>query len=115
VPKSRQDAQNFKMIQIVLDEKTFLPEALLLFAPNYTEKMPVKSTLQFEDVQAKDSAGLKALDPLGIFHKEFYAPTLPKGWKRVVEGAGPLAATPSNLDREADRRNVQPRRPTLPK
>lgn len=119
VPKSRQDAQNFKMIQIVLDEKTFLPKWLLLFAPNYTEKMPVKSTLKLDPIP-QDKAKwaeliAKGLDPLKIFHKEFYEPTLPKGWKRVVEGGGPLAAAPANLDREANRQNVQPRPLTLPK
>jgi TIGR03009 family protein len=90
VPKSRQDAQNFKMVHIVLDEKDYLPEMIQVFAPNYDpDRTPARTTYIFKDRQENDASLLKrigaGLDPLKIFHQEFHAPKLPTGWQRVVQ------------------------------
>jgi hypothetical protein len=94
VPKSRQDAQNFKMIHFVIDEKTFLPEMLQLFAPNYDERTnPSRTTHLFKEFKTRDANAVQQLiqqgvNALNLFHREFYEPKLPSGWKRVVESGG---------------------------
>lgn len=98
VPKGRADAQNFKMIHIVLDGTTFLPEMLQLFAPNYNDKTnPSRTTHVFKDIETTDANALAALvkgaNFLNVFHREFYEPKLPSGWKRVVESG---ASVPSS-------------------
>jgi hypothetical protein len=121
VPKSRADAQNFKMIHIVLDEKTFLPEMLQLFAPNFDPKTnPSRTTHVFKDVKTGDDK-FWALNPLALagginawIKGRFYEPKLPSGWTRVVENSGPTGAeTPL----EAKVRPDPPKRPVsaLPK
>ena len=95
VPKSRQDAQNFKMVHIVLDEKTFLPEMLQTFAPNFDGKANTsRTTYQFAEHEVTDT-GLNLLEltkRLNLFATNFYEPKIPSGWKKVVEGAGGQAA-----------------------
>jgi TIGR03009 family protein len=97
VPKSRQDAQNFKAVQIILDEKEFLPESLIVFSPNYDPpRNSAKKTYVFSERQ--DSAAIAkkvavGLDPLKLFTREFYDVRIPGGWKRVDEkgpGGAPL-------------------------
>jgi TIGR03009 family protein len=120
VPKSRQDAQNFKMIHIVLDEKKFLPETLFLFAPNFDpQKNPSKTTHIFKDIKTDDDRTLQqkivgGLDPLGLFIRDFYNVAVPRGWKRVVDSGLPIA---SETPLEAKTRPDVPQRPipTLPR
>lgn len=97
VPKSRQDAQNFKAVTIVLDEKTYLPELLEVLAPNYDSKTnPARSTYQFSKHDVTDDT----LDPKEVFRRlnffatQFYAPKLPSGWTRVVQRADGSTVVP---------------------
>lgn len=90
VPKSRQDAQNFKMVHIILDESDYLPEMIQVFEPNYDPVTnAARITYIFKDRQAKDANALQALgaglNALNLFHREFYAPKLPPGWQRVEQ------------------------------
>jgi TIGR03009 family protein len=111
VPKSRQDAQNFKMVHIALDETSFLPAVLIVFAPNYDAKTnPSRTTYVFNTIKTNDDQTLtdqikKGLDPLGLFHKNFYAPKLPPGWQKVVENEG--APSPGEAPLEASRQPPQ--------
>ena len=95
VPKSREDAQNFKMVHIVLDEKEFLPEMIQVFEPNYDPRTnPARKTYVFEKHEVTDN-GLSAsqlIQKLNLFHREFYEPAKPAGWTKVVEGAGGVPA-----------------------
>lgn len=93
VPKSRQDSQNFSRVIIGLSEKEFLPEILQVFAPNFDPvKNPAKQTYQFpvENRKTTDAATIQdairnGLDPLNLFHREFYEPKTPAGWRKVVQ------------------------------
>lgn len=90
VPKTRDDAQNFSRVRIVLDGKEFLPEIMEVFAPNYDpHQNPTRQTYVFTDRQATDEQNLvaaiaKGLDPLKLFHRNFYEPKTPAGWKKVM-------------------------------
>ena len=92
VPKSRADAQNFKMIHIVLDETTFLPEMLQLFAPNFDPKTnPSRTTHVFKDIQTGDPKLWR--NPVANLNQwingKFFQVKLPAGWTRVDENSGP--------------------------
>jgi TIGR03009 family protein len=100
VPKSRQDAQNFKMVRIVLDNQEFLPESIEIFAPNFDPpRNDARQSYLFSKRAAKDDATIadmigKGLDPFGIIRRDFYEPRIPTGWKKVVQAPPGDAAAP---------------------
>lgn len=101
IPKSRQDAQNFKMVRIVLDKEKYLPESIEIFAPNYDPpRNDARQSYFFSDRVDQDKNAIaamvaKGLDPLGLIHRDFYEPRIPTGWKKVVQNPeGNVAAPP---------------------
>jgi len=98
VPKSRQDAQNFKAVTIVLDEKSYLPEMLEVLAPNYDSKTnPARTTYKFEqhDVTDDKLTTKQIFDKLNFFKTQFYAPKLPASdWKWVTQRADGSTVAP---------------------
>jgi len=101
VPKSRPDAQNFKSVQIVLDGAEYLPESLVIFAPNYDPpRNDARQTYVFSSRKAQDDDSIRKaiaakLDPFGVFHREFFNPSIPLNWKRVEQNnVGAIAAPP---------------------
>lgn len=103
VPKSRQDAGNFKMVQIVLDEKEYLPIRMQIFDTDWSPSNPHRTAYLFENRKVNESDLMKALNPLGLpnpWAKEFYEVKIPAGWKHVVIDANgkvvPPAGTPAN-------------------
>ena len=89
IPKSRQDAQNFGQVRIILDGKEFLPEIIEVYAPNANQQNPSRQTFRFSERKTTDEAALagliaSALDPLKIFHRNFHEPKTPAGWKKVI-------------------------------
>jgi TIGR03009 family protein len=95
VPKSREDAQNFKSVIIVLDQQDYLPDSLQIFAPNYDPpRNDARQTYVFpaKDRVAKDEATLadmvkRGLDPFGLIRRDFFNPAIPAGWKKVDQNA----------------------------
>lgn len=82
-PRFRKDAQNFKMIHIILDDKDFLPKALQAFDPSFDpEKHPKRSVYTFNKRESNWNVTLQSLN---FFHREFYEPSTPLGWKKVIE------------------------------
>lgn len=114
VPKSRQDAQNFKAVTIVLDEKTYLPELLEVLAPNFDAKTnPARSTYQFSKQEATEASAnpLDFKKFMTLFAGNFANPKLPSGWTRIVEKAdGRPAAAPAPLAPPAPGGVAQPPR-----
>ena len=115
VPKSREDAQNFKQVRIVLDQQEYLPESLEIFAPNYDPpRNDARQTYVFSNRVAKDEATIKdlitrGLDPFKVLHREFFEPKIPFGWKKVVQNPGgnvPAGPPPQQA-------NPQPRQPLV--
>jgi TIGR03009 family protein len=111
VPKSRQDAQNFKAVRIVLDKEQFLPESLEIFAPHYDPpRNDARQTYLFSKRQVKDANTIadslrQGLDPLGLFTRDFYEVRIPLGWKKVEQrepaAVGPPAASPVVVPQQA--------------
>jgi TIGR03009 family protein len=115
VPKSREDAQNFKQVRIVLDQQEYLPESLEIFAPNYDPpRNDARQTYVFSNRLAKDEATIndlikRNLDPFKVIHREFFEPKIPFGWKKVVQNpAGNVPAGPP-----PQQANPQPRQPLV--
>jgi TIGR03009 family protein len=79
VPKTREDAANFRMVHIIITDsgKEFWPEGLVLFHRNNA-----KTTFVFEQRECNWN---DVLEKLNYFHREFFEPDVPSGWKKVVQ------------------------------
>lgn len=77
-PKRQADRAQYKLVQIALNEKTFLPQALLMYAPNFNIKTAAKwDHYEFVNVQ-RNSIGAGLLDR---FMKSFIDEKPPADWK----------------------------------
>lgn len=76
-PKRQEDRAQYKLVQIALDAKTFLPQALLMYAPNFDVKTAQKwDQYEFTDVKRNAiGAGLQS------FLGNFIGETPPSSWK----------------------------------
>ncbi len=81
-PKTRDDATNFKMVHVIIDEQEYLPKAMVLFDRNYVAGMrPSRTTFQFDEREVNFSI---LANRLNLFHREFFEPAIPSGWTKVV-------------------------------
>jgi TIGR03009 family protein len=77
IPKRREEAAEYLAIHVVIDEKEFLPNMLTLW-----DRVGGKSRYEFANREKNWSMLPPALNP---FHRQFYAPEAPDGWKKVNE------------------------------
>jgi TIGR03009 family protein len=83
VPKTQEDAANFKMVHVIIDQADFLPKAMVLFGPDYDPKTnPARSSFQF--LQREVNFSILA-QQLNLFHREFFKPKAPSGWQKIVQ------------------------------
>ena len=84
-PKSAQDASNYQRIHIIINTDDFLPKGLVIFDRSYVKgKNHSRTVFSFQD-RAVNFAS--AFDKLNPFFRNFYEPSLPAGWKKVVHAA----------------------------
>ncbi len=79
-PKTRKDAANFKMVEVILDAKLFLPSAIQVYDPGYNGRGNFsRSVFVFHDRKVNERLSLNLLkgDP--------FTPNAPLGWRKVVE------------------------------
>ncbi len=95
VPKTKTDAANFARINIILDEKDFLPKGMVLFHRNQAQ-----TTFAFERREMNWNIIAQQLNP---FMRQFFEPKTPPGWKKVVEPVGPRP----DVARELQRRQLR--------
>ena len=80
-PKNQQDRAQYRLVQIALDDKQFLPHALIMYAPNFNAKTaPVWDHYQFESVSQNGF-----LDNLQKFMQNFVPKRPPSDWEIVRE------------------------------
>ena len=91
-------------LEIILDDKVFLPVALQLFQPNGKDR----TVFQFQNRQENDL--------WEKFKRDFTRPRTPTGWKRIVEnhatpqpGAGQMP--PVTIQRRQARQETTPSAP----
>lgn len=97
IPRYTRDAANFQKVTIVLDEKDFLPKFLDVYAPNYNRRTnPAHTEYEFDKRETKlksEKTRLDILTPfLENFRKQFFAPEVPAGWKKVTEDLNAIPA-----------------------
>jgi TIGR03009 family protein len=85
-PRRQEDRAQYKLVQIALDPKTYLPQALLMYAPNFDAKTAPKwDQYEFSDVKRNAiGAGLQKF--LGNFIPE----KPPASWKVLRDNFVPL-------------------------
>jgi len=94
VPKQREDAANFRQIDIVIpDNEEFLPKAIILHHRGGTQ-----TTFEFE---GRETNWNETFEKLAIWNRAFFNPATPLGWKRVKQPA-------------AQQQAIQPQRQALP-
>jgi len=87
VPKMRGDAANFKMLHIIIDAGDFLPKAMAMFNRNYDPQTnPSCTNFVFDKREVNWN---ETIDKINIFAKEFWEPSTPLGYKKVVENYQP--------------------------
>jgi TIGR03009 family protein len=107
VPKTRDDAANYKEIKIIIDHESFLPKAMIVFMPNYDAKLhPAKDTYVFKkrENNLSDTIWL----PLA---KQFYQPSTPDGWKLEEQEVPREEALPKVAAPKANAPAVTQKRP----
>jgi len=109
VPKTRQDAANFKQVEVILDAKLFLPLAIQVYDRGFDGRANFSREVYVFDERVVNEK--MTIQKLNIFRKEFFQPTVPLGWKKVVvkrRQPTPLQRTASSA---AGPRNRNPRSP----
>ena len=97
-PKFQEDRAQYKMVQIALDDKKFLPTALIMYAPNFNAKTaPMWDHYEFTDLKRNAiTAGMQS------FLGNFIPQRPPANWQIVREKmpmpqqAAKQAAAPQN-------------------
>jgi len=103
VPRTQEDAANFQLAQVVIDATDFLPKAMVLYGrvlrpptkpgqPPQPLPPPPKTSFQFEKREVNFSV---LAQQLNLFHREFYEPSVPNGWSKVVEKYQAQPAAPA--------------------
>jgi TIGR03009 family protein len=112
-PKHAENAAEFKKVRVILDEKTFLPNALEIFPPTHDGR---KNTSRTSYV----FANRKVNDPIHRgrqFFGSFISPKTPRGWKKVIENFGQSANPPVTATAPNAPNGQQPQRklPSAPR
>jgi TIGR03009 family protein len=82
VPKFQGDSAYFQMAHIIIAEKDYLPQAIVLFDPAYSPGNPKKQSYIFNHRKTNWS-WTDAAKGLLLWQREFYEPKTPRGWVRV--------------------------------
>jgi len=81
-PKRRADYANFAMVEVILDAKEFLPEALQVYPPGYNPSEGNYSRTSYVFANRVENKGNNPL--LNPFGGQVWNPGAPFGWKKVV-------------------------------
>jgi len=81
-PKHRADRSQYLKVLVILDKDEYLPIALQIFDRNYTRSNGKRISINFSNRIENPNL---ILEKLNLFHRAFFEPALPAGWKKVVE------------------------------
>jgi TIGR03009 family protein len=106
-PKRQEDRAQYKLVRIVIDEESFLPKALLMYAPNFhAQRAPSWDHYEFTDVQRNSMKST-----LQNFVNQFIQLEPGASWKKIKEHYQP----PADADPGAERQARQPREANAPR
>lgn len=95
VPRTQDDAAQFRSCRLIIDEKDFLPKLLVVFPRANDGRTAQREVFAFDKRQVnwtfKD-----LLNEFNIWSRDFYEPAVPSGWKLIEE---PFSAQPAVADR----------------
>ncbi len=94
-PKKIEDARNYLKVEVILDEKDFLPKFLTVYENNHDPARGKTRKTSFEFSKREYNwNGLK--DNILNWKNKFYRPKTPSGWKLVKDPGQRSAAIPNN-------------------
>ena len=74
-PKFRDDAANYELVEIIIDQKEFLPKAMQIYLPGGRERKVFEFTERTKNPK------------MALIMPHFAAPAVPRGWTVVNDGA----------------------------
>jgi TIGR03009 family protein len=93
-PKFRDDAANYELVEIIIDQKEFLPKAMQIYLPGGKER----KVFEFTD---------RSKNPrLALLMPHFAAPSVPRGWKVVSDDVATPAPTRALAPTTRDNRSA---------
>ncbi len=84
IPKTQEDAANFTMVHVIIDESDYLPKAMVLFDGEVKRGASPASRTSFRFEHREVNFSILA-QQLNLFHREFYEPKTMTGWTKIVE------------------------------
>ena len=93
-PKYQADAANYQKVQILIDQREFLPAAIIIFDRAWSEKFPAREHFEFNDRQKNFKFGDKIKESL--FSQEFIPMQPPKDWKIIEDQVPSNQAIPGD-------------------
>jgi TIGR03009 family protein len=87
-PKFREQAANFKRVEVILGEKDLMPVAMQVYLPNGKDR----TAYLFEDRKVNDKFN-------NFMAGDFLPPMTPLGWKKVVLPTNPPAAAQAPVEK----------------
>lgn len=85
-PKRQEDRSQYRFVQIVISAKTFLPDALIMYAPNFDpQKAPIWDHYEFSEMSRNG-----VIANLQQFMDGFIKARPPRDWKVIRQNFGAL-------------------------
>jgi TIGR03009 family protein len=106
-PKYQADAANYHKVQIMIDQREFLPAAIIIFSPQWNPRFPARDHFEFTERQKNFAFGDKLKETL--FSQEFIPMQPPKDWKIVEEQVQPEQPLPGDRVASPNQQQTIPR------
>ncbi len=84
VPRTQEDAGQFRACRLIIDEKDFLPKALVIIPRANDGRSSHREVFVFEKRQVNWTFQ-DLLNELKLWSRDFYEPAVPNGWKLMEE------------------------------
>jgi len=98
-PKYKEDGDNYRYIELIIDQEQFLPVAIQVFDRSFNPdaQPPNLSRTVYEFTDRKPYAENDlAANLQQLFRRSFFKPTLPSGWQKVVVNPGQTSQNSAN-------------------
>jgi hypothetical protein len=80
VPMHQLEAADYQMVQVIIEQKDYLPKAMIVFDKNYSPASPARTTFVFQNRKVNEFRLLPER-----WRKDFFDVETPQGWQRIVD------------------------------